>query len=147
MNMAYYFRSGCNKLFDFVFSEGNIGGQLQDPEGTTFTFLPHSVFFEFIPVEDINKPEPNTLFLDEVSIEWGNIFLIHVHKGPSVECIGLCLHNWTWLLFSTIVYMYIPKSAWCPLDVMQRYFVLTANDSAQKERVFFLAFQERGLND
>jgi len=62
---------GVNMFFmSHAATEGVIGLVYQDPPSEyIYTFVPTSVFFEFIPVENMVDENPRTLFLDQLEID------------------------------------------------------------------------------
>ena len=49
----------------YAASEGQIGTALEE-DRASFSLLPHRMFYEFIPFEDIDKPDPETLTIDKL---------------------------------------------------------------------------------
>ena len=67
-------------------TEGFFGNNLTtDVEGEVLTFMPHVSFLEFIPEDKMEEDNPKTLFMDEVSQNYGSLLDNVGYAGPGLR--------------------------------------------------------------
>lgn len=79
---SFFPNKKVNTVDTYNASEGFISGQdIMDSDEGMLLFLKHGIFYEFMPIEEIEKENPHTLQLDEVELDTNYAMVISTNSG------------------------------------------------------------------
>lgn len=74
-------RNGINYVESYNASEGYFGIQNDPAKRDMLLMLDYGIFYEFMPLEEVGKPDPKTLQLEEVELDKSYAMVISTNAG------------------------------------------------------------------